>query len=128
MAVYGLVTEHDEQVCLMQWAALHEWMYPELELLFAIPNGGFRKMKTAITLKKEGVKSGVPDLFLPVSRGVWHGLFIEMKSSKGNMSGPQRYWQRILRQQSYKVEMCRGFESAKEVIIEYINTGRRDDP
>jgi len=34
-------------------------------------------------IKAEGVKAGVPDIFLPVSVGIWSGLFVEMKRTKG---------------------------------------------
>ena len=50
--------------------------------MFHIPNGGSRNKLEASNLKKQGVKAGVPDLFLPVGRGSYHGLFIELKSAK----------------------------------------------
>ena len=72
-------TEHDEQVALFQWAELNEGAMPELALLFAVPNGGYRPMTTAAQLKAEGVKAGVPDVCLPVARGRFHGLWLELK-------------------------------------------------
>ncbi len=104
----------------MHWAHLHEWQYPELALLFAIPNGGYRRIETASRLKAEGVKAGVPDLFLPVARSPWNGLFIEMKTKKGVLTGPQRYWQRALKEQMYRHEVCRGFEAARDTLIGYL--------
>ncbi len=61
-------TEHVEQVSLMRWAALTKRRRPELALLYAIPNGGDRHKAVAAKLSAEGVKSGVPDLCLPVPR------------------------------------------------------------
>ena len=73
------MTEHDEQVALLKFCNLNQVKYPELALLYAIPNGGNRNIVTATKLKAEGVKAGVPDLCLPVPRGGYHGMYLEMK-------------------------------------------------
>ena len=75
--------EDAEQRVIFQWAAMETAACPELWLLYAIPNGGKRAIKTAIALKAQGVKSGVPDMCLPVARGGYHGLYIELKRQKG---------------------------------------------
>ena len=54
--------------------------WPELKLLYHIPNGGTRDPIEAKHMKEQGVKRGVPDLHLPVARGKYHGLYIEMKT------------------------------------------------
>jgi hypothetical protein len=63
--------EHEEQVALFEWAAWNSSKYKELELMFAIPNGGQRHVVVARKLKDEGVKAGVPDIFLPAQATVW---------------------------------------------------------
>ena len=83
--------ETEEQQALFTWAALQTAVYPELELMFAIPNGGLRHKKTAHTLKAEGVKAGVPDIFLPAPHAGYNGMFIEMKRQVGGkLSDAQR--------------------------------------
>lgn len=77
------MSETLEQQALFQWAAYNETIIPELKLLHAIPNGGKRYKATAVRLKKEGVRSGVPDVFLPVARHDKHGLYVEMKAYRG---------------------------------------------
>jgi hypothetical protein len=72
-------TEHEEQCAVIAWADAMRSRYPELDLLYAIPNGGKRDIAVAVALKAEGVKSGIPDLCLPVARGGYHGLYVEMK-------------------------------------------------
>ena len=69
------MSEHDEQVALFQWAGYQLGACPELALMFAIPNGGDRHPAVAGKLRDEGVKAGVPDIFLPVPRGKYHGMF-----------------------------------------------------
>lgn len=114
-------SEHQEQVALMQWATLSLGRWPELALLHAIPNGGWRHPAIGAALKAEGVKPGVPDLDLPVSRGGFHGLRIELKAKGGNLSTPQREWIAWLRAEGYRVDVCVGWEAARDVIVAYLS-------
>ena len=117
-------SEDDEQAALFQYASYQKEI--EWSLLFAIPNGGYRKIKTGIQLKRTGLKPGVPDIFLPVGRGVYHGLFIEMKSEKGTVRKNQKEWHDALRTQGYKVEVCRGCDQAIKEIQEYLKLWNGD--
>jgi len=112
--------EHAEQVALMKWAAMQSRRIPALEMLFAIPNGGRRDAVTGARLKAEGVKAGVPDLFLPCPAGKWHGLFIELKAPGGRPSAEQRRMIERLRKAGYKAEVCYGWMEAAEVLTEYL--------
>ena len=114
-------TESEEQQALFEWAALQRGKYPELSLLFHIPNGGHRSKAEAGRFKAEGVKSGVPDLCLPVARGGFYGLFIEMKRQKGSKtSEDQRQWLSSLEAQGYQVAICKGWQEAKIAIVGYL--------
>lgn len=112
--------EHKEQCALIQWAELAAKEEPALKLLFAIPNGGYRNLLTAIKLKKEGVKPGVPDLFLAYPTLEFSGMFIEMKSKKGVVSEKQKEWMARLKKSGYEVKICYGFDEAKEAIEDYL--------
>ena len=114
-------TEHAEAAMLIRACRLAEGTLPELALLYAIPNGGARHRVVAAKLKAEGVKAGVPDYHLPVARGGWHGLFVELKRTKGGqLSAEQRAWHSSLRAQGHRVEVCRGWEEAFDVIRDYL--------
>lgn len=113
-------TEAQHQSAVMQWAQLNLAKYPELALLYHVPNGGKRDPIEAKHLKEQGVKSGVPDLCLPVPRGKYHGLYIEMKTENGNTSYEQDWWIEKLTEQGYFVEVCHGWESAVRVIEWYM--------
>lgn len=117
-------TEHQEQSALIQWAFDLEPQAWELGLLFAIPNGGYRAKSTAVKLKNEGVKPGVPDLFLPVPMGGWSGLFIEMKTIGGRASPEQKAWLSALKRQSYSTVVAKGWVEAAHAIANYL--GRPD--
>jgi hypothetical protein len=117
-----IVPEHELQAELMRWAKRYEDNYPELWLLHAIPNGGKRNVKDAVKLKREGVKAGVPDLFMPVARMEYHGLYIEMKNTEGRLTERQREWQERLKKQNYAVLTCHSDIEAKAQIVKYLNS------
>jgi len=114
-------TEHEEQVALFEWASYLYNQYPVLKLMFAIPNGGLRNIKTAINLKKEGVKAGVPDIFLPFSSKGYHGLFIEMKRHGNKPQDNQIEWMKDLCFEKYKCIVSYNWSEAKDLIIDYIS-------
>lgn len=114
-------TQHEanEQEALFRWAAFVRGRFPEIDLLYHIPNGGSRNRIEAANLKRQGVKAGVPDLCLPVARGAFHGLYIEMKAGKNTTTEKQDGWISALRVQGYAAEVCYGWERAAEVITKY---------
>ncbi len=116
------MSEHTEQCALFQWAKVMEPRHPQLALMFAIPNGG--KRKSGWWEKAEGLKSGVPDIFLAVPRQFitysLSGLFIEMKFGKNKTSKKQKGWIDALIDEGYAVEVCYSFEEAKQAIIGYL--------
>lgn len=119
---YG--SEAVEQTQLFLWASWQSGLYPELNMLYHIPNGGSRNKIEAANLKKQGVKSGVPDLCLPVARKEYHGLYIEMKVGKNKPSDNQKRWISDLNEQGYRAEVCYGWEEAAKVISDYLGIGK----
>lgn len=114
-------TEHAHQVALMCWCALNFATHPKLEKLFAVPNGGERNPIVASRLKAEGVKSGVPDLMLPVARHGLHGLFIEMKEpKKGRPSENQIKWEGWIKEEGYAHAYCYGWEEGRDCLLAWL--------
>ena len=123
-------SEHDIQSAFFSWVQLYTTRYPELSLMFAIPNGGKRDKRrdekgrwfspTALKLKREGVKPGIPDVFLPCARGGFHGLFIEIKAPDGRVSPEQANIHKLLREEGYAVIVCYSLESAITLLIWYL--------
>jgi hypothetical protein len=138
-------SEHEHQTALFCWAANNLKFEPRLALLHAIPNGGERNAIVASRMKAEGVKRGVPDIFLPVpvfeeidlskyehrnwSPLKYAGLYIEMKRPKerlkrrpehqwdtGGVKPEQVDWLNALQAQRYKCVVCyHWFEAASEI-------------
>ena len=110
-------------MALFQWAAISN--HPELDLLHASANGGHRVKSVAAKLKSSGVKPGVPDIFLPVARHGYFGLFIELKKPKdttpaGRPTKQQLEWLQQLSSSGYLAVLCVGWEAAKQTITDYL--------
>lgn len=113
-------TESEEQIKVIQWCKRNTHLHPELDEIFAIPNGGKRHIATASRLKLEGVKPGIPDLFLSVARRGFHGLYIEMKSMVGDLSPAQKKRIPKLKARGYAVIVCKGAAKAIHLIKSYL--------
>jgi VRR-NUC domain len=128
-------SEDDLQIGCVQW---FDYQYPHFSrLLFHIPNGGKRaktevrdrygRVKSvpveAARLKRMGTRRGVCDLFFSVSCGVYHGLYIEMKTLEGKTSKEQREFMMLAGAQGYRVEVCRTLEQFQKIIKEYLALG-----
>lgn len=114
------ISEHDHQKSLVHWAKLASGKYPQLKLLYAIPNAAKRSPKIAAMMKAEGLQSGVPDLCLPIGNGAYLSLYIEMKTKGGKVTENQNNWHEALKSAGHKVAVCWSFEEARNVIVEYL--------
>jgi hypothetical protein len=88
--------------------------------MYAVPNGSNRSMAHALYMKREGLKSGVPDICLPVAKGGYHGLYIEMKRKPNKSTPEQDAWATALMERGYYHALCWNFEEAKEQILGYL--------
>lgn len=149
--------EYNHQVALFQWAAMaenfglaaaddplsytepgHAVNYsregdkiPELRWLHAIKNQGHGDVIRGAKSRAEGLKPGVPDIFLPVAKFLSAstmlkaGLYVELKrprslsNAKGNTSAIQDEWISYLLK-AYSVHVCVGWEAARDVILNYL--------
>lgn len=120
------MSESAEQIALFNWSRLATGKYPALRLLLAIPNGGKRAKSTAGRLKREGVRTGVPDVLLPVPRGVYGALWIELKRQaapgkpKGRASPEQLWWIGELQAAGNCAGIAYGWAEARNMIEAYL--------
>lgn len=141
-------TEHGHQTALFSWCAVarlhgfsiaNSWAdgsdlpahdgppsVPELAWYHSIPNGGARGDTARSAriqggkMKAEGVKPGVVDTFLPVRRGSWPGLYIEMKKPGGKPSKEQIEFMEFVKAQGYGVAVCDHWRKAADVLTAYL--------
>lgn len=120
MRNFRLSDESGHQEALFTWAAYNIAKMPELEYMHHVPNGGKRDKTTAIALKRQGVKAGVPDIVLPAPKGEYHGLYIELKAGQNTATKSQKDFLEYLRQQGYYTAICYGWQKAAELIEQYL--------
>jgi len=115
MAIKKIIpTEHQEQCAVIKYC---DWNHVPI---FAIPNGSSKSMNQARKFKAEGLRSGIPDLFIPVPTDTSHGLFLEMKRRKKSIiSDEQKDWIHKLQTYGYTVVICKGSDEAVEAICKH---------
>jgi hypothetical protein len=116
---YAMRSEDTEQINVISWAAWNVNRYPELKWLHHIPNGGSRNKAEAIKLKQMGVKAGVSDLCLPYPKGVYCGLYIEMKYGNNRQQDTQKEFLADMAEAGHFVATCYSAGDAVTVIEEY---------
>lgn len=119
-------TEAVEQAHFFLWL---KTLHPALwEGTFAIPNGGSRgggssksAMLEGLHLKRQGVKAGVPDVFLAPLK-----LFLEFKRTKGSTTSPeQKEWHERLRGYGFTVEIAKGCDAAILIVEKELGAQNR---
>ena len=91
----------------------------------AAPNAGKRSYALAAYMRAEGLRGGVPDICLPVPRGPYAALYIEMKSRRGVASPAQQQWLQGLTALGNRAVLCYGCDAAWAEIMAYLALPQR---
>ena len=123
-------SEHAHQTAFFQ--ALLTWSPVVHAVTFAIPNGAAlaergkspqARLTGAIRmnrLKAEGLKTGVPDVFVAWPINGYAGLFLEFKvADKGVISDDQKLWRANLMQHCYQVRTVFNWQEAVNAVALY---------
>ena len=115
--------ESEEQSAYFDWLAK---AHPrESRWIHAIPNGGSRHPAEARNLKRQGVKKGVADIFVPYARHGKYGLYIERKRRKGGRLRPeQKEFITDMLDEGYAAAVCCGAADAIRTTEEYMGWTR----
>lgn len=127
-------TEHGHQAAVFAYFAQPALCarFPQLErLMFAIPNGGNRGSNkrdaqlNGAQMKAEGVKRGVPDIFVSVPArrspyNLWFGLYVEMKVGTNTTSDDQDAFMFEAANQGYACVVCYSWLEAVATIEAYM--------
>lgn len=116
---YAMRSEDTEQINVVSWANWNVNRYPELKWLHHVPNGGSRNKQEAVKLKQMGVKAGVSDLCLPYPKGLYCGLYIEMKFGDNRQQETQKEFLVDMAAAGHFVATCYSAEEAVKVIEKY---------
>ena len=111
------MTEEFVQIAVVNYL---KYQYPNA--LYCASAGGVRtSIKQAIKMKRTGYVKGFPDLFIYESRKGYHGLAIELKTTKGTAQASQKQWIKKLCDNGYYAKVCKGTPEALSLIQWYMN-------
>ena len=115
--------ESQHQRALFEWARLPAVLrsMPELHLLEGSMNGVPLPPAVAALAWANGMLKGQHDVRLPVARGRWIGLSIELKVEDNRPSPDQLRIGGLLEAEGWKVHYEWDWEDARRRIIEYLN-------
>lgn len=118
-----VATESEEQRAFFRMLSVELQRYPELTMSFHVPNEGKRQGRQGGRMKAEGLVRGVPDIFIDVPCGGFHGCRIELKRRKGfKISSEQKEWIHKLNNKGYAAAFCFGWEDAWTFVEAYLNS------
>lgn len=85
-------------------------------IIFAVPNGGSRDIREAMTLKNTGLLPGVSDLIVIHNGEV---LFVEVKIDTGRQSEQQKEFQNRVEQNGFKYHLVRSLDEFKPILTHH---------
>ncbi len=117
----GLVrshTESNEQIAAMDWLRAQ---HPKIaEHTLHIGNERKATYYMGYIMKRMGVLKGASDLFMAYPVGVYHGLFVEVKSKRGKPTTEQKAFIDRMRSVGYRAEICYGAEEVINTMKSYL--------
>jgi len=112
--------EHEEQVAFFDYVDIMMNSNPDYENIFAIPNAGKRSIGAGSYYRAEGLRAGVPDVFVAVPNAKFPGLFMEFKYKKGKTTEQQEQWLNRLSRVGYACVIVRSSDAAIRVVDKYL--------
>ena len=109
------LSENSEQMVLVRWLRRNRILF------CAVPNGGYRNVREARTLKRTGVIPGVPDILIFDSVGEYVGCALEMKregATQSSVRKEQRQWLSDLAERGWATLVGFGSDDAVEKLRE----------
>ena len=92
----------------------------QYSVIFHCPNGGQRNVREGAKFKRMGVKSGIPDLIVPINNGKHNQLWIEIKQGKGSQEDNQQEWERVCPILNIRYEICRTKNEIVDLVLDYM--------
>lgn len=113
-AYYETMSEAEEQTAVIEYCDLRS--IP----VYHIPNERKCSGRQGASLKRQGVRPGIPDLCVPLPRGGYGALYIEMKAEGGKITEEQVGWIHRLREYGNMAAVCYGSRNAIDLIELYL--------
>lgn len=118
--------EFEHQAALFAWARNPAVVrsLPGIELLSASLNGVHLSKSQAGKAKAAGMLAGETDVRLPVPRGGYAGLIIEMKFGRNGTTEDQEKYIARMEAEGHLAHVCYEWTFARDVIIAYLRMPR----
>ena len=100
------VSEDQVQMALVDYLDVMKNPAGDAVLYYHVPNGGMRNKRVAAGLKRIGTKRGVSDLVIAEPVGIYHGLYLEVKTKGGRMSSEQKVFKADVIKRGYAGAVC----------------------
>lgn len=113
--------EQDEQIALFEYLTRKEKKYPLLRWIHASMSGiPITHVKTASLSKRAGRRRGVFDVFVPIAKDGYHGLWIEMKIKPNKLSTEQVEFKAFVDKGGFLTAVCYTWIEAAKTIFQYL--------
>lgn len=120
----ALQPEQAEHINVVNW---FNYQFPDLADDFHhFANERRCSIQQGRTLKRMGVKKGVPDFFLAIPLDGYAGFWLELKVGKNKVTPEQEAFLSRKTHRGYLCEACWGFDAAKELILTYLRNYKKD--
>jgi hypothetical protein len=118
--------EFQAQAALFTWSRnpVVRRSYPALDLLSCSLNGVKLTAAQAGKAKAAGLLKGEYDIKLPVSRGQYIGLIIEMKAGRNKPTPEQEWYGKRMKEEGWCGSVCWDWEDARDMIVWYLKQDR----
>lgn len=120
-------TEYDHQRAVFNFIEIMSRRHPEFEMIVGSLNGvwiqGKNKWQIIKKLQKAGCfPVGYPDVFWPLYRKPYSGLYVELKKdSKSKMGADQIKWQHWLVSQRFFATASSSENETKDILMRYFD-------
>jgi hypothetical protein len=120
----ALQPEQVEHINVVNW---FNYQFPDLADDFHhFANERRCSIQQGRTLKRMGVKKGVPDFFLAIPLDGYAGFWLELKVGKNKVTPEQANFLARKSNRGYLCAACWGFDNAKELILTYLRNYKKN--
>lgn len=113
-------SEDSELIAFFDYIRWQETLNPILSVIFHVENERKCSWAQGLIRKKKGVRAGVPDIIVPIPKGPFHGLFIELKLPGRKPTVTQQEYMIKLYTLGYCVKIAYSAEQAISILKEYL--------
>lgn len=117
-----ITPEKKIQAKFIAWRNMHSREFPILRSIFAVPNGVWTFKSVAKSMISQGMTAGIPDIIClaPSHDRRYHGLVIEFKNEKGEVSEEQEFFLGFFADLGYRGAILRTEWEAAQLVNDYL--------